>query len=222
MEDIEHHDMVFAIGPGGTGKTYLAVAMAVSALLAKQVNRIILARPAVEAGERLGFLPGTLQQKIDPYMRPLYDALYDLLDTDKLERFVDKGIIEVAPLAFMRGRTLNDSFVILDEAQNTTSEQMKMFLTRLGFNSKAVITGDITQIDLPSGRRSGLIEAIDVVGKIEGIAFVYFNERDVVRHNLVQQIIKAYDEFAGTPARSVPAPAAPGKNPNPAHSDVKR
>jgi phosphate starvation-inducible PhoH-like protein len=186
------------------------------------VNRIILARPAVEAGERLGFLPGTLQQKIDPYMRPLYDALYDLLDTDKLERFVDKGIIEVAPLAFMRGRTLNDSFVILDEAQNTTSEQMKMFLTRLGFNSKAVITGDITQIDLPSGRRSGLIEAIDVVGKIEGIAFVYFNERDVVRHNLVQQIIKAYDEFAGTPARSVPAPTAAEKNPNPAHSDVKR
>jgi phosphate starvation-inducible PhoH-like protein len=196
--------------------------MAVSALLAKQVNRIILARPAVEAGERLGFLPGTLQQKIDPYMRPLYDALYDLLDTDKLERFVDKGIIEVAPLAFMRGRTLNDSFVILDEAQNTTSEQMKMFLTRLGFNSKAVITGDITQIDLPSGRRSGLIEAIDVVGKIEGIAFVYFNERDVVRHNLVQQIIKAYDEFAGSPARSVPAASEPANNPKPANTDVKR
>ena len=165
------------------------------------MNRIILARPAVEAGERLGFLPGTLQQKIDPYMRPLYDALYDLLDADKLERFLDKGIIEVAPLAFMRGRTLNDSFVILDEAQNTTSEQMKMFLTRLGFNSKAVITGDITQIDLPAGRRSGLVEAIEVVGKIEGIAFVYFNERDVVRHNLVQQIIKAYDEFAATPSR---------------------
>jgi phosphate starvation-inducible PhoH-like protein len=214
--------MVFAIGPGGTGKTYLAVAMAVSALLAKQVNRIILARPAVEAGERLGFLPGTLQQKIDPYMRPLYDALYDLLDTDKLERYVDKGIIEVAPLAFMRGRTLNDSFVILDEAQNTTSEQMKMFLTRLGFNSKAVITGDITQIDLPTGRRSGLIEAIDVVGKIEGIAFVYFNERDVVRHNLVQQIIKAYDEFAGTPARSMPVANEPVSNPNPASSDVNR
>jgi phosphate starvation-inducible PhoH-like protein len=200
MEDIERHDMVFAIGPGGTGKTYLAVAMAVSALLGKQVNRIILARPAVEAGERLGFLPGTLQQKIDPYMRPLYDALYDLLDTDKLERFIDKGIIEVAPLAFMRGRTLNDSFVILDEAQNTTSEQMKMFLTRLGFNSKAVITGDVTQTDLPIGRRSGLVEAIEVVGRIEGIAFVHFNERDVVRHNLVQQIIKAYDEFASTPA----------------------
>ncbi len=195
MEDIERYDMVFGVGPGGTGKTYLAVAMAVSALLTKQVNRIILARPAVEAGERLGFLPGTLQQKIDPYMRPLYDAIYDLLDADKLERFLDKGIIEVAPLAFMRGRTLNDSFVILDEAQNTTSEQMKMFLTRLGFNCKAVITGDITQIDLPAGRRSGLIEAIDVVGKIEGIAFVYFNERDVVRHNLVQQIIKAYDEI---------------------------
>ncbi len=205
MEYIERYDMVFAIGPGGTGKTYLAVAMAVSALLTKQVNRIILARPAVEAGERLGFLPGTLQQKIDPYMRPLYDALYDMLDADKLERYLEKGIIEVAPLAFMRGRTLNDSFVILDEAQNTTSEQMKMFLTRLGFNSKAVITGDITQIDLPSGRRSGLIEAIDVVGKIEGIAFVYFNERDVVRHNLVQQVIKAYDEFDAGQARSSPA-----------------
>src|SRR6202035_1101168 len=185
------------------GKTYLAVAMAVSALLSKQVNRIILARPAVEAGERLGFLPGTLQQKIDPYMRPLYDAIYDLLDADKLERFVDKGIIEVAPLAFMRGRTLNDSFVILDEAQNTTNEQMKMFLTRLGFNSKAVITGDITQIDLPSGRRSGLIEAIDVVGKIEGIGIAHFTEKDVVRHNLVQQIIRAYEEWDGTqPQRS--------------------
>jgi phosphate starvation-inducible PhoH-like protein len=207
MEDIERHDMVFAIGPGGTGKTYLAVAMAVSALLGKQVNRIILARPAVEAGERLGFLPGTLQQKIDPYMRPLYDALYDLLDADKLESFIDKGIIEVAPLAFMRGRTLNDSFVILDEAQNTTSEQMKMFLTRLGFNSKAVITGDVTQTDLPPGRRSGLVEAIEVVGRIEGIAFVHFNERDVVRHNLVQQIIKAYDEFASTPAGRTAAAA---------------
>src|SRR6059058_5223924 len=195
MEEIEKHDMVFATGPGGTGKTYLAVAMAVSALLTKQVNRIILARPAVEAGERLGFLPGTLQQKIDPYMRPLYDALYDMLDADKLERFLEKGIIEVAPLAFMRGRTLNDSFVILDEAQNTTSEQMKMFLTRLGFNSKAVITGDITQVDLPSGRRSGLIEAIEVVGKVEGISFVYFTERDVVRHSLVQRIIRAYEEY---------------------------
>jgi phosphate starvation-inducible PhoH-like protein len=207
MEMIERNDMVFAIGPGGTGKTYLAVAMAVSSLLTKQVNRIILARPAVEAGERLGFLPGTLQQKIDPYMRPLYDALYDMLDADRLERYLEKGIIEVAPLAFMRGRTLNDSFVILDEAQNTTSEQMKMFLTRLGFNSKAVITGDITQIDLPSGRRSGLIEAIDVVGKIEGIAFVYFTERDVVRHTLVQQIIKAYDEFGATQSKAAGAAA---------------
>lgn len=209
MEEIERNDMVFAIGPGGTGKTYLAVAMAVSALLSKQVSRIILARPAVEAGERLGFLPGTLQQKIDPYMRPLYDAIYDLLDADKLDRYLEKGIIEVAPLAFMRGRTLNDSFVILDEAQNTTSEQMKMFLTRLGFNSKAVITGDITQIDLPSGRRSGLVEAVEVVGKIGGIAFVYFNERDVVRHNLVQQIIRAYDEYGATPGAR---PASPGSS----------
>jgi phosphate starvation-inducible PhoH-like protein len=207
MEEIERNDMVFAVGPGGTGKTYLAVAMAVSELLTKKVNRIILARPAVEAGERLGFLPGTLQQKIDPYMRPLYDAIYDLLDADKLERFIDKGIIEVAPLAFMRGRTLNDSFVILDEAQNTTSEQMKMFLTRLGFNSKAVITGDITQIDLPAGRRSGLIEALEVVSRIEGIAFVHFNERDVVRHNLVQQIIRAYEDFAAVTAPSAAAAA---------------
>jgi phosphate starvation-inducible protein PhoH and related proteins len=205
MESIEKNDMVFAVGPGGTGKTYLAVAMAVSALLTKQVSRIILVRPAVEAGERLGFLPGTLQQKIDPYMRPLYDALYDMLDVDKLERFLEKGIVEVAPLAFMRGRTLNDSFVILDEAQNTTSEQMKMFLTRLGFNSKAVITGDITQIDLPAGRRSGLIEALEVVGGIEGIGFINFNERDVVRHNLVQRIIKAYEEFGGEVRRSAPA-----------------
>jgi len=197
IEALETYDMVFAIGPGGTGKTYLAVAMAVSALLAKQVNRIILARPAVEAGERLGFLPGTLQEKVDPYMRPLYDALHDLLEADRLERFLENGIVEVAPLAFMRGRTLNDSFVILDEAQNTTSEQMKMFLTRLGFNSKAVITGDITQIDLPNDRRSGLVEAVDVVGKIEGISLIYFDERDVVRHNLVQRIIKAYDEFSG-------------------------
>src|SRR5712672_2420043 len=201
MEQIEHHDMMFGIGPAGTGKTYIAVAMAVSALLTKQVNRIILARPAVEAGERLGFLPGTLQEKVDPYMRPLYDALYDMLDPDKLEAFLDKGIIEIAPLAFMRGRTLNDSFVILDEAQNTTSEQMKMFLTRLGFNSKAVITGDVTQIDLPTGRRSGLVEALEVVGRIPGIAFINFNERDVVRHNRVQQIIKAYDEFGVGEAR---------------------
>jgi phosphate starvation-inducible protein PhoH and related proteins len=197
MEEIEKHDMTFAVGPGGTGKTYIAVAMAVSALLTKQVNRIILARPAVEAGERLGFLPGTLQEKVDPYMRPLYDALYDMLDADKLERFLEKGIIEVAPLAFMRGRTLNDSFVILDEAQNTTSEQMKMFLTRLGFNSKAVITGDITQIDLPMGKKSGMVEALEVCGKIEGIGISQFSEKDVVRHSLVQQIIRAYEEYDG-------------------------
>jgi phosphate starvation-inducible PhoH-like protein len=202
MESIEKNDMVFGVGPGGTGKTYLAVAMAVSALLTKRVNRIILARPAVEAGERLGFLPGSLQEKIDPYMRPLYDALYDMLDADKLERYIEKGIIEVAPLAFMRGRTLNDSFVILDEAQNTTSEQMKMFLTRLGFNSKAVITGDITQIDLPTNRKSGLVEALEVVGKIEGIATVTFNEKDVVRHNLVQQIIRAYEEYDASAGRA--------------------
>jgi phosphate starvation-inducible PhoH-like protein len=205
MDEIESHDMTFGIGPGGTGKTYLAVAMAVSALLTKQVNRIILARPAVEAGERLGFLPGTLQQKIDPYMRPLYDALYDMLDADKLERFLEKGIIEVAPLAFMRGRTLNDSFVILDEAQNTTSEQMKMFLTRLGFNSKAVITGDITQIDLPAGKKSGLVEAMEICGKIAGIGVVQFGEKDVVRHNLVQQIIRAYEDHdAAHPKNSKP------------------
>jgi phosphate starvation-inducible protein PhoH and related proteins len=215
MEAIEKHDMVFAVGPGGSGKTYLAVAMAVSALLTKQVDRIILARPAVEAGEKLGFLPGTLQQKIDPYMRPLYDALYDMLDADQLERFLEKGIVEVAPLAFMRGRTLNDSFVILDEAQNTTSEQMKMFLTRLGFNSKAVITGDITQIDLPVGRRSGLVEALEVVGRIDGIAFIKFDERDVVRHTLVQQIIKAYEEFGVSEARRT-APPGNGK-PEPAN-----
>jgi phosphate starvation-inducible PhoH-like protein len=186
--------MVFGIGPAGTGKTYLAVAMAISALLAKRVNRIILARPAVEAGERLGFLPGTLQDKIDPYLRPLYDALYDMLDPEKVDRYLEKNVIEIAPIAFMRGRTLNDSFVILDEAQNTTSEQMKMFVTRLGFNSKAVITGDITQIDLPNARRSGLVEAMDVLKNVEGLAFVHFDETDVVRHHLVQRIVRAYDE----------------------------
>src|SRR5438046_6737330 len=195
MEEIEKHDMMFGIGPGGTGKTYIAVAMAVSALLTKQVNRIILARPAVEAGERLGFLPGTLQQKIDPYMRPLYDALYDMLDADKLERFLEKGIIEVAPLAFMRGRTLNDSFVILDEAQNTTPEQMKMFLTRLGFNSKAVVTGDVTQIDLPAGQHSGLNVVREILTGIDGLAFVYLSSRDVVRHRIVQAIVEAYRRF---------------------------
>jgi phosphate starvation-inducible protein PhoH and related proteins len=194
LEAIEQHDMVFGVGPAGTGKTYLAVAMAISALLNKQVNRIILARPAVEAGERLGFLPGTLQEKIDPYLRPLYDALFDMLDPERVERYLEKNIIEIAPIAFMRGRTLNDSFVILDEAQNTTSEQMKMFVTRLGFNSKAVITGDVTQIDLPSARRSGLIEAVDILQGVNGLAFVYFDESDVVRHHLVQRIIRAYDE----------------------------
>ncbi len=194
LEAIEQHDMVFGIGPAGTGKTYLAVAMAISALLSKRVNRIILARPAVEAGERLGFLPGTLQDKIDPYLRPLYDALYDMLDPEKVDRYLEKNVIEIAPIAFMRGRTLNDSFVILDEAQNTTSEQMKMFVTRLGFNSKAVITGDITQIDLPNARRSGLLEAVDVLKNVDGLNFVYFDESDVVRHHLVQRIIRAYDE----------------------------
>lgn len=194
LEAIEQHDMVFGIGPAGTGKTYLAVAMAISALLSKRVNRIILARPAVEAGERLGFLPGTLQEKIDPYLRPLYDALYDMLDPEKVDRYLEKNVIEIAPIAFMRGRTLNDSFVILDEAQNTTSEQMKMFVTRLGFNSKAVITGDITQIDLPNARRSGLLEAIDVLKGVQGLAFVNFDEGDVVRHHLVQRIIHAYEE----------------------------
>ena len=195
LDAIEKHDMVFGIGPAGTGKTYLAVAMAISALLAKRVNRIILARPAVEAGERLGFLPGTLQDKIDPYLRPLYDALYDLLDPEKVERYLEKNVIEIAPIAFMRGRTLNDSFVIMDEAQNTTTEQMKMFVTRLGFNSKAVITGDITQIDLPNTRRSGLLEAMEALKTVEGINFVHFDETDVVRHQLVQRIVRAYDEY---------------------------
>ena len=195
VEAIEKHDMVFSIGPAGTGKTYLAVAMAISALLAKKVSRIILARPAVEAGERLGFLPGTLQEKVDPYLRPLYDALYDMMDPERIDRYLEKNIIEIAPIAFMRGRTLNDSFVILDEAQNTTSEQMKMFVTRLGFNSKAVITGDITQIDLPSNKRSGMLEAVDILGHVEGISFVYFDESDVVRHHLVQRIIRAYDDY---------------------------
>jgi len=193
LEAIDRHDIVFGIGPAGTGKTYLAMAQAVNALLAKKVSRIILARPAVEAGEKLGFLPGDLQEKVNPYLRPLYDALYDMLEIEKAERLLERGTIEVAPIAFMRGRTLNDAFVILDEAQNTTSEQMKMFLTRLGFGSKAVITGDITQIDLPHGRISGLVEAMNVVGRVEGIAFVHFDERDVVRHKLVQAIVKAYE-----------------------------
>ena len=194
LEAIEANDMVFGIGPAGTGKTYLAVAMAVSALVSKQVNRIVLARPAVEAGERLGFLPGTLQEKVDPYLRPLYDALYDLLEAEKVDRLLEKNVIEIAPIAFMRGRTLNDSFIILDEAQNTTSEQMKMFVTRMGFNSKCVITGDITQIDLPTSRRSGLLEATEVLRNVNGLTFLYFDESDVVRHHLVQRIVRAYDE----------------------------
>src|SRR6266513_207361 len=194
LEAIERNDLVFGVGPAGTGKTYLAVAMAISALMAKKVSRIILTRPAVEAGERLGFLPGTLQEKIDPYLRPLYDALYDMLEPEKVDRYLEKNVIEIAPIAFMRGRTLNDSFVILDEAQNTTSEQMKMFVTRLGFNSKAVITGDVTQIDLPNARRSGLLEAVDILKNVQGLSFVYFDESDVVRHHLVQRIIRAYDE----------------------------
>ena len=198
LEAIEQKDIVFGIGPAGTGKTYLAMAQAVAYLLAKRISRIILARPAVEAGEKLGFLPGDLQEKVNPYLRPLYDALYDMLDIERADRLLERGTIEVAPIAFMRGRTLNDAFVILDEAQNTTSEQMKMFLTRLGFGSKAVITGDITQIDLPSGRTSGLIEAMKVVGNIEGIAFIRFDDKDVVRHQLVQQIVKAYESYGGS------------------------
>jgi phosphate starvation-inducible protein PhoH and related proteins len=195
LDAIEQHDMIFGIGPAGTGKTYLAVAMAVSALMAKKVSRIILARPAVEAGERLGFLPGTLQEKVDPYLRPLYDALYDMMEAEKVDKYLEKNIIEIAPIAFMRGRTLNDAFIIMDEAQNTTSEQMKMFVTRLGFNSKAVITGDVTQIDLPGAKHSGLVEASTILKNVEGISFVHFDESDVVRHHLVQRIVRAYDSY---------------------------
>jgi len=195
LEAVRNNDLVFAIGPAGTGKTFLAVASAVSELAEKRVDRIILCRPAVEAGEKLGFLPGDMAEKVDPYFRPLYDALYLLLDRDRAAAQMERGVIEIAPLAFMRGRTLNHSFVILDEAQNTTSEQMKMFLTRLGAHSKAVITGDVTQVDLPPGKTSGLIEAQSVVGAVPGIAFVYFDESDVVRHPLVQDIIKAYEAY---------------------------
>ncbi|HET9477910.1 MAG TPA: PhoH family protein [Pyrinomonadaceae bacterium] len=194
IQAIQEKDVVFGIGVAGTGKTYLAVAMAVQALMQKQVNRIVLARPAVEAGEKLGFLPGDLQDKVDPYLRPLYDALFDLIDYERVTRLLEKRVIEVAPLAFMRGRTLSDAFIILDEAQNTTSEQMKMFLTRIGFGSKAVITGDVTQVDLPTGKRSGLIEAERILSNLEGIEFVYFTDKDVVRHQLVQMIIRAYEE----------------------------
>jgi phosphate starvation-inducible PhoH-like protein len=195
VEAIRDHDIVFGIGPAGTGKTYLAMAMAVAALVERRVKRIVLCRPAVEAGERLGFLPGDIAEKVNPYLRPLYDALYDMVDSDKAAAFVERGTVEVAPLAFMRGRTLNDAFVILDEAQNTTSEQMKMFLTRLGYGSKAVITGDVTQVDLPSGRASGLMEVQKVLQSVEGIAFCAFSEVDVVRHPLVQEVVRAYDLY---------------------------
>ena len=196
IEAIKKNDIVFGIGPGGTGKTFLAVAMALTYLLERSVSRIVLTRPAVEAGERLGFLPGDIEEKINPYLRPLYDALHILLDSEKIKQYIAEGTIEIAPLAFMRGRTLNDCFVILDEAQNTTSEQMKMFLTRIGMRSKAVITGDITQIDLPFGRSSGLVEARGILGDVVGLIFCHFNENDVVRHHLVRLIIKAYQQHA--------------------------
>ncbi|MCL2659759.1 MAG: PhoH family protein [Acidobacteriaceae bacterium] len=195
VEAIEQSDMTFGLGPAGTGKTYLAVAMAVSALMSRKISRIVLVRPAVEAGERLGFLPGSLQEKVDPYLRPLYDALYDLLDPIKIDKMLETNVIEIAPLAFMRGRTLNDAFIILDEAQNTTPEQMKMFLTRMGNNSKAAITGDLTQIDLPNPKRSGLVEALHVLDGVEGIRFCHFDDTDVVRHYLVQRIVRAYDSY---------------------------
>jgi phosphate starvation-inducible PhoH-like protein len=195
IEAIRKFDIVMGIGPAGTGKTYLAMAMAINAFLKKQVSRIVLARPAVEAGEKLGFLPGDIYEKFNPYLRPLYDALLDMMEAEKAGKLIERGVIEIAPLAFMRGRTLNDSFVILDEAQNTTSEQMKMYLTRLGFNSKTVVTGDVTQIDLPHGKASGLIEAEKILRDTEGIKFIYFSERDVVRHKLVQEIVKAYEKY---------------------------
>ncbi|GAB4390336.1 MAG: PhoH family protein [Thermodesulfovibrionales bacterium] len=197
IEAIRKYDMVIGIGPAGTGKTYLAMAMAINALMTKQVSRVVLARPAVEAGERLGFLPGDLIEKVNPYLRPLYDALFDMMEVERANSLIERGVIEIAPLAFMRGRTLNDSFIILDEAQNTTGEQMKMYLTRLGFNSKTVITGDVTQIDLPPGRVSGLVEARKVLAHIKGIRIVTFSEKDVIRHRLVQQIVKAYEDYEG-------------------------
>ena len=210
VDAIRKHDMVFAIGPAGTGKSYLAVAMAVSALMKREVARIVLTRPAVEAGERLGFLPGDLYEKVHPYLRPLYDALYDMLEAEKVQSLMEKGAIEIAPLAYMRGRTLNDSFIILDEAQNSTTEQMKMFLTRLGFSSKMVITGDITQVDLPASRGSGLIEVQRVLRDVEGIRFVYFDDRDVVRHHLVSAIVRAYDAWSARPPAEGPAGGGAG------------
>ena len=202
VDAIEQNTIVFGIGPAGTGKTYLAMAKAVQALQAKEVNRIILTRPAIEAGERLGFLPGTLNDKIDPYLRPLYDALHEMLGVDAYQRLLERGAVEVAPLAYMRGRTLNDAFIILDEAQNTTSEQMKMFLTRMGVGSKVVVTGDVTQVDLPEKTRSGLVDALHILKGIDGIAQVYLTEKDVVRHRLVQQIVKAYERAAQPPKRA--------------------
>ncbi len=213
LKAMDDFDIVISIGPAGTGKTYLAVAMAAAFLLEKKVRRIVLARPAVEAGEKLGFLPGDLVEKVNPYLRPLYDALYDIIGYEKVGRMLERGIIEVAPIAFMRGRTLNDSFIILDEAQNTTTEQMKMFLTRIGFGSKAVIDGDVTQVDLPQGRRSGLRLAETVLGGIEGIRFFRFDERDVVRHTLVQQIISAYERFEREDRERDAAPAARSAEP---------
>jgi phosphate starvation-inducible PhoH-like protein len=196
VDSIREHTITFGIGPAGTGKTFLAVALAAAALSRKEVNRIILTRPAVEAGERLGFLPGDLMAKIDPYLRPLFDALHDMIDPEKVSQHLERGVIEVAPLAFMRGRTLNDSFVILDEAQNTTPEQMKMFLTRLGFGSKMVVTGDITQVDLPREQQSGLVVVADIIGEVEGVEFVRLGGEDVVRHRLVQRIVEAYEDHA--------------------------
>jgi phosphate starvation-inducible PhoH-like protein len=214
VELIQNHDVTITVGPAGTGKTYLAMAMAISALNRKEVSRVILTRPAVEAGERLGFLPGDLTEKVDPYMRPLYDALHDMMDFERIARLSERGVIEVAPLAFMRGRTLNDSFVILDEAQNTTGEQMKMFLTRLGFGSKAVVTGDITQVDLPSGTESGLVEAVRVLESVEKIGLMHFSRSDVVRHPLVQSIVEAYEAYREPPLRAGdPAPGSPTRKP---------
>jgi len=213
IEEIRRHDLVFATGPAGTGKTYLAMACAMAALNRREVSRVILTRPAVEAGERLGFLPGTMAEKVNPYLRPLYDALHDMVPFDKADRLIERGAIEVAPLAFMRGRTLNDSFVILDEAQNTTSEQMKMLLTRLGFDSKAVVTGDTTQIDLPPEKTSGLIEAVRILEGVEGIGFMRFTEADVVRHPLVQSIIRAYERVSNGRAES----SSVDSDPSPPH-----